>query len=347
MINLEYKCLSTHYGEIPALTFMMKVKDVLPLYYVAIRGRDSEEGAIQRVLNTRRISSIKTYVLDGNTFFSSFVMNWTNEDNPIQYGNEKVSFPPLKESMQVIDGQHRLAGLQSAYNEDESVGELDILVTLCSNLTTKQAAKIFLNINTEQKPVPKSLIYDLFGELEDEDSHAINRITDISRELNDDVDSPFYKQIKFPGAPRGVGSLELATIVQSLKEHIKPNGTFSKFNIKTYDNQRSLLNNYFVAIKYYYDEQKIWVVKSKNPFLKSAGFSGSIDFLSESLISKCVERKSFTVETMKKIISLESSTLITWDELKNHDGKTARKKVKELLEENMLSSIPSQDEYEF
>ncbi len=249
--------------------------------------------------------------------------------------------------MQVIDGQHRLAGLAAAFEEEPSVGELDILVTLCSNLTTREAAKIFLNINTEQKPVPKSLIYDLFGEIEDEESHSINRITDISRELNDNPVSPFYKKIKFPGTPRGVGSIELSTIVQSLKDHVKPSGTFSKYNIKTYDNQKNLLMNYFDSIKYYYDEQKLWSVKSKNPFLKSAGFSGAIDFLAESLISKCVERKSFTTDTMKKIILLENSTLITWDELKNHDGKTARKKVKELLEENMLSSIPSQDEYEF
>ncbi len=347
MEQLDYECLSTHYGGIPAYTFMMKVKDVIPLYYVAVRGKDGEEGAVQRVLNTRRISSIKNYVLEGNTFFSSFVLNWTNSDYVVQCKHNVVSFPAVSASMQVIDGQHRLAGLAAAFEEEPSVGELDILVTLCSNLTTREAAKIFLNINTEQKPVPKSLIYDLFGEIEDEESHSINRITDISRELNDNPVSPFYKKIKFPGTPRGVGSIELSTIVQSLKDHVKPSGTFSKYNIKTYDNQKNLLMNYFDSIKYYYDEQKLWSVKSKNPFLKSAGFSGAIDFLAESLISKCVERKSFTTDTMKKIILLENSTLITWDELKNHDGKTARKKVKELLEENMLSSIPSQDEYEF
>ncbi len=80
MEQLDYECLSTHYGGIPAYTFMMKVKDVIPLYYVAVRGKDGEEGAVQRVLNTRRISSIKNYVLEGNTFFSSFVLNWTNSD---------------------------------------------------------------------------------------------------------------------------------------------------------------------------------------------------------------------------------------------------------------------------
>ncbi|UNP88785.1 DGQHR domain-containing protein [Aeromonas encheleia] len=347
MKKLVYKMLKTEFGEIPAFTFSMKVKDLIPMYYVAVRGKDQEEGAVQRVLNSRRISSIKAYILEGNTFFSSFILNWTNQDlEPIEKG-ETICLPVIPNSIQVIDGQHRLAGFEAALEENHDVGEQEILVTLCSRLTTKSAAKIFLNINTEQKPVPKSLMYDLFGEIEDDDTHAINRIADIARDMNDDPTSPFYKQIKFPGNPRGVGSIELSTFIQALKEHIKPGGTFSKFKIKTYDNQKNLLNNYFNSIKYYYDEQNIWVSKTKNPFVKAAGFGGAIDFLTEHLISKCVERKSFTPETIKNIISLEQSSLITWDELKNHDGKTARKKVKELLEENVLSSLPSQDEYEF
>ena len=57
MPSLSYKCLSTEFGEIPAYTFSMKVKDLIPMYYVAVRGKDKEEGAVQRVLNSRRIST--------------------------------------------------------------------------------------------------------------------------------------------------------------------------------------------------------------------------------------------------------------------------------------------------
>ncbi|MGQ6014369.1 DGQHR domain-containing protein [Serratia sp. IR-2025] len=347
MNPLSYECLTTEFGEIPAYTFSMKVRDLLPMHYVAVRGKDQEEGAVQRVLNSRRISSIKNYILEGNTFFSSFILNWTEKSNEIEIIDNRINIPVIPSSIQVIDGQHRLAGFEAAMEVNDSVGDIEILVTLCSRLTTQAAAKIFLNINTEQKPVPKSLMYDLFGEIEDNETHAINRITDIARDLNESPNSPFYKLIKFPGSPRGVGSIELSTIVQSLKEHVKPNGTFAKFRVKTFDNQKNLLENYFNSIKYYYDIQKIWNSKTKNPFVKAAGFGGAVDFLTEHLISKCVERKSFTVETIKSIIALQESSLITWDELKNHDGKTARKKVKELLEENVLSSLPSQDEYEF
>ncbi|MBF7982865.1 MULTISPECIES: DGQHR domain-containing protein [Rahnella] len=344
---LEYKCLRTEFGGIPAATFSMKVKDLMPMYYVAIRGRDKEEGSVQRVLNSRRISAIRDYILDDNTFFSSFILNWTDVNEELQYKKDTIIVPIVFDSIQVIDGQHRLAGFEAAIEENESVGEREILVTMCSRLTTKEAAKIFLNINTEQKPVPKSLMYDLFGEVEDDETHAINRITDIARDLNEDPKSPFYKLIKFPGNPRGVGSVELSTFTQALKEHIKPGGTFTKFKLKTYDNQKNLLENYFNSIKFYYDEQNLWTSKTKNPFVKAAGFGGAIDFLTEHLISKCVEKKSFKPETIKNIISLKNTSLITWDELKNLDGKTARKRVKQLLEENVMSSLPSQDEYEF
>lgn len=344
---LEYKCLRTEFGGIPAATFSMKVKDLMPMYYVAIRGRDKEEGSVQRVLNSRRISAIRDYILDDNTFFSSFILNWTDVNEELKYKKDTIIVPIVFDSIQVIDGQHRLAGFEAAIEENESVGEREILVTMCSRLTTKEAAKIFLNINTEQKPVPKSLMYDLFGEVEDDETHAINRITDIARDLNEDPKSPFYKLIKFPGNPRGVGSVELSTFTQALKEHIKPGGTFTKFKLKTYDNQKNLLENYFNSIKFYYDEQNLWTSKTKNPFVKAAGFGGAIDFLTEHLISKCVEKKSFKPETIKSIISLKNTSLITWDELKNLDGKTARKRVKQLLEENVMSSLPSQDEYEF
>jgi hypothetical protein len=40
-------------GETNAFIFSMKVKDLLPMYYVAVRGRDDVEGAVQRVLNKR------------------------------------------------------------------------------------------------------------------------------------------------------------------------------------------------------------------------------------------------------------------------------------------------------
>lgn len=343
----RYKCLEARFGETPTFTFTMKVKDVLAIYYVAVRGVDNEEGAVQRVLNKRRINDIKEFILGGHTFFNSFILNWTDTNFSPNLENGYISIPLVNGSAQVIDGQHRIAGFEAAISDEESVGDRDIIITLCIKLTTKQAAEIFLNINTEQKPVPKSLMYDLFGEVIDDETHAVNRATDIARYLNDDTESPLYKLIKFPGSPRGLGNIELSTFVSSIKEHLKPGGTFGIYKLNTLDHQKMVITNFFRSIRSFYMTNKIWESKVKNPFLKAAGFNGAIDFLTSSLVQRCAEKGSFSVDTINKIISFEKEDLLTWDDLKGLDGKTSRKKVKEALEANLLKSLPAQDDYEF
>ncbi len=47
------KYMKTKLGDVQAYIFTAKVKDILPIYYVAVRGRDDVEGAVQRVLNEK------------------------------------------------------------------------------------------------------------------------------------------------------------------------------------------------------------------------------------------------------------------------------------------------------
>lgn len=340
--------LKTTFGTVPAYTFAIKARDLITLHYVAVRGRDEEEGAVQRPLNARRINNIKSYVLDGNTFFNSFILNWTDKNFSPTFTADKVSLPIIRAAAQVIDGQHRLAGLTQAIEVRDAIGDQELLVTLCVGLTTSNAAKIFLNINTEQKPVPKSLIYDLFGEVVDDEAHAVNRSTDLARDLNDDPESPLYNQVKFPGAPRGQGSIELSTFVSALKDHLKPDtGTFYTYKIRDFERQKAAINNFFQSLHDFYDNKQLWNSSNKNPFLKAAGFNGAVDFFVEVLIKHCAEKRSFSVATMKHFIGLDQSGLITWDDLRGKDGKTARKAIKSLLESNSLNELPDHDEYEF
>lgn len=346
--SYQAQYLETQFGSIPAYTLAMKAKHLIALHYVAVRGRDIEEGAVQRPLSVRRINDIRNYILEGNTFFNSFILNWTDENFPPTFAAGKINVPLIPSAAQVIDGQHRITGLKQAIETNPDVGETDLLVTLCIGLSTSQAAKIFLNINTEQKPVPKSLIFDLFGEVVDDENHAVNRAADLARDLNDDPESPLYKLIKFPGAPRGQGNIELSTFVSAFKDHLKPQaGTFYTYKIRTFDRQKAAISNFFQAIRDYYSEANIWDVPSKNPFLKAAGFNGAVDFFIESLVKRCAEKGSFSVAVMKQFIGLDKEGLVTWEELRGKDGKTARKTIKDLLESNLLNSLPDHDEYEF
>ena len=345
--KVKTKSLKTKFGDLTVYTQSMKIKDVLSIFYVAVRGKDEEEGAVQRVLNRQRISSIKKYVLEGNNFYGTFILNWTDKKLFPKFESNEILIPIIPFAAQAIDGQHRLVGLQEAFKEDDSIGENEILVTMSLNLTTKEAARIFININSEQKPVPKSLIYDLFGEIENDTEHSINRANDIAEELNTNIESPYYSSIKYPGQPKGVGLVDLSTVVSSLKKHLEPDGVFSSHKLTNLQNQKSVILNYFTALRFYYDREDLWSNKNKNPFLTNAGFIGAIEHLIKNLLIKCAEKKSFKVEDFKSLLDLPKGELIQRVDLKNLEGKSQRRAIVDYLQDNYLKSLPSQDEYEF
>ena len=346
-VTYETEYLETMFGEVPAYSFNMPVRHLVHISYVAVRGRDQEAGAVQRILSKRRIGSIRDYIREGNTFFNSFILNWTEPQVEPHFSKRKIAIPLSPSATQMLDGQHRLAGLEEAMKEDDDIGDRNMLVTLCLGLSTPQAARIFLNINTEQRPVPKSLIYDLFGDVVDDENHSVNRATDIARELNEDPESALYRLIKFPGNPRGVGSIELSSFVSAFKEHLKPNGTFSTYKIRDFTNQRTVIDNFYQVIRDAYEGEDLWANKSQNPFLRAAGFNGSVDYLTATLVTECAAKRSFKTSTMTDLVDLENTGLLRWEELKGLDGKTARKRVKDYLDTNRLGKLADSNDYEY
>ena len=336
---------SVKLGEIDAYIFPMKIKDVLPIYYVAVRGRDNVEGAVQRVLNKRRISSIKNFVLEGNMFFNSFILNWVDKNYPVKFKDNGIYIPQVSAGAQVIDGQHRLEGLKQAIDEKPEIGEQSVIIVLVQNLKTADAARIFLNINTEQKPVPNSLVYDLFGEVRSKDYYIV-RAKDIATKLHEDPESPYYQCIKLPGSAQGVGKVDLSTVVNVLKQYTVDDGVFSEYHIDDYELQYRIISNYFNVIKSYYDKEGLWL-KSANPFMGNSGCYGAIEFLCKDLIPKCAERRSFEEKTIRELIPLDAAGLLYKEDLKNKQGKEQRNIVYQYLKSALLKDVPMQNEYKF
>lgn len=335
--------ITTQLGEIEAKIFTMKVKDILPIYYVAVRGRDDVPGAVQRVLNKRRINSIRDFVLEGNMFFNMFILNWVDVQCPIEMKNGKILVPQVSEGAQVIDGQHRLEGLKQAYEIKPEIGEKLVVVLLTEQLTTPEAARIFLNINTEQKPVPNSLVYDLFGEVK-EKNYYIVRANDIAKKLHEEIESPYYQCIKMPGA--STGKVDLSTIVNVLKQFTKEQGVFEEYKLRDFESQYKIIFNFFSVVRSYYEKEGNWL-KSTNPFMTNAGCYAGIEFMCKELIPKCVERKSFEISTIRELLPLENDGLLYKDELKNKQGKEQRTIVYQYLKSAFLKDVPEQNEYKF
>ena len=312
--------------------------------YAAVRGRDDEEGAVQRVLNARRISNIKDFALQNGYFPNSIVINWKEpEEITIDEASGILSFDVAADKAQLIDGQHREAGLAAAISEDDSFANFEVPVALYVGLTTKECADIFLSINTEQKPVHRSLVFDLY-EIADEQIIEIPaaRARDIASELNS-KGAPYQGMIKFPGEQPRKGGVALSTAVTALKPLIEANGTFHQVGLLTLENQTRVILNYFTALKSFYGDK--WTER-QNAFMFAGGFAGAIEFLEKRLISYCQQQKSFSVNTFKQAFEFSPSALIHQNEISGKSGTQATKYVFSRLDD-AFQSPETADQYDF
>ncbi len=331
---IQFKC-----RDIDAYIFKIKVKDILPLYYVAVRGRDKEEGAVQRVLNAKRISDISNYVLKGNMFLNTFILNWSNYEVPLEIGNN-ILIPKIPNSLQVIDGQHRLEGIKRACELDAKYGENDIIVVLTNRLKTTLAAEVFLNINSEQKQVPKSLVFDLFGEIRDAE-YNINRARELSERMNNDIDSPFYQTAKMPGTINK-GKIDFSTMVSSLKDYLKDGGIFEQYDLLDFELQYRALLNYHCVIRNAYGDK--WI-DNDNPFFTSAGYFAMTKFFADKIIQACALSGTFEQEYIGSIMDFSQEDLLTRKDIKNQQGKEQRQSIYNYLLEIFTKGIKRKSGY--
>jgi DNA sulfur modification protein DndB len=298
--------------------------------YAAVRGVDSEEGAVQRLLNARRISSVRDFFLADGDLPTNIVLNWTADLEGYLAADAEFTFEPTARMAQIIDGQHRVAGLREAIEARHELADLEVPVAIYGGLSTQQCADIFLAINTEQKPAPRSLVYDLYGVasagLVDE---TVVRANDIVTDLNTSESSPYKGYFKFPGAPRTKGGIALSTAVSELKPLLEPKGDFELIRLNSLEAQSQALRNYWSAIASKYGDE--WH-NSSNAFLYASGFSGGIEFFRKRLIPYCNTRRSFAEDLFKQVICLPHDDLILQEEVKGIGGKDAPRTIFERLD---------------
>lgn len=304
---------------------------VVALSYASVRGQDMEEGAIQRVLNTSRIASIKDFTLRGGDYPNAIVLNWVSKDNPLSVVGGNLQFKDTPRSAQIIDGQHRIAGIRAAIAESEKIGLLDLPVVIYKNLTSKECADIFLSINEEQKPVPRSLVFDLFGiASEGSIDPAALRARDIAMNLHTFESSPYFGLLKLPGTPIRKGGVAFSTAVTAIKPIVEAKGALEQIGIEELEVQRQIILNLFLALSSKYKDQ--WGSK-ENVFLYAAGFMAAAQFFQQKLVSYCSTKQSFKADTIRDALSLEGDRLIWQSEIKGLGGSAAVSKVYDRLVE--------------
>ena len=147
--------------------------------------------------------------------------------------NGNLEIPIGDRLAQIIDGQHRVEGIRAAIKVKPTVGKVEIPVVLYRNLSTQECADIFLSIDTEQKPVQRSLVFDLYNVAS---AHVVDpaavRARDIAAALNETPGSSFESLIRSPnsGAKTNAG-VDLSTVVTSLKPLVEAKGIFDQVGV--------------------------------------------------------------------------------------------------------------------
>jgi DGQHR domain-containing protein len=304
--------------------------DIVHVSYVARRGASEEEGAVQRLLNPARIASIRDFVLAGGLFPTSIVLNWSEASTEPTVKAGKLLIRRSPHCAQIIDGQHRVIGISAAIARKPSLAQLELPVSLYMGLKTKECADIFLSINTEQKPVHRSLVFDLYKVASDYivDPAAL-RAGDLASELNENDSSPFLGYIKFPGAHSGQKGLALSTIVSAVKPLVEEKGVFEQVGLSQLQMQSQFLINFFSVLRDAYGAE--WESPS-NVFRMAAGFLGGIEFVKNKLVVHCNITGDFTEQAIAKVMKLSPGSLIHRDAIGGLQGRRAFIHVAAVLE---------------
>jgi DGQHR domain-containing protein len=213
--------------------------------------------------------------------------------------------------------------------ENHNLAALHIPIALYEGLSTQECAYIFLSINTKQKPVPRSLVYDLYG-IADEQlvDAAATRARDIAMALHHDEDSPYFEQTKLPGSPRRKGGIALSTAVAAIKPLVEDKGDFEQRGISELEMQKKVVKNLFSALRELYESS--WE-DHVNAFMFASGFVGAIDFLRTKLLTYGQARSDYTKELFKDVLRSLKGDLILQQEAKGKGGKDAPNFIRERL----------------
>lgn len=131
------------------------------------RTRATGLSAFQRSIDTKRLQSISEYIKNPNQGFAFPNAIILTSDKALQYTElkettdsqgtiaVKLNFPMNYGVLKLIDGQHRLLGYSKTQLSTQN--EKRFAVVILENLPDSRKAKVFLDINSEFKPVDPNL----------------------------------------------------------------------------------------------------------------------------------------------------------------------------------------------
>lgn len=172
-----------------------------------------------------------------------------------------IYIPKAQRICLIVDGQHRFYGLKKYYedlqdNLRKQIEDFEFITTILLGFDPYQVAEVFANVNFHQKPVNRSLYYDIFG-ASSTDRNQIQFAHFLTLHLQNSSDSPLVSMIKLLG--KGYGLFSQSFLVEKLTPHFDEKGVwFDLYNDFKNEGNRfyliaDFIKQYFRSIEYNYN----------------------------------------------------------------------------------------------
>jgi DGQHR domain-containing protein len=173
--RLRYSVSLVKQGRHQFYTLTMPSAVLAETCIVTSRKEDPKLG-FQRELDERRALDIANYIDDDmGTIPSSIVLSAQNNAELKIVGKGKtLEFTNTKGAFLILDGQHRVYGFSKAKTS------LRVPVVIYNGLSRREESRLFIDINTKQKPVPPQLLLDIkkLAEIESDSEGILREIFD-------------------------------------------------------------------------------------------------------------------------------------------------------------------------
>jgi DGQHR domain-containing protein len=275
---------------------------------------ESENG-IQRIIQKKRLKEIADYLASENGLLPNSIIvslnnKWIENDSEenfqangfkaVEIDNDilelKITDPDLVDAF-IVDGQHRLASF--GYSDNLNViDNYELVVTIFLDLEIPLQAEIFSIINGKQRPVNKSLLYDLSA-FKDDEYNEIKRCHSIVKWLDSHTISPFYNEVKMLGT--GFGSISQSAFIDELIRYMKERTTNKHRSFLRKKEEKEIIKiilSYFKAAKEVYYNQ--W---DNNEYVlkKTTGFGALMKLMYYIYMLLFVEGREFKINNIKPI----------------------------------------------
>jgi DNA sulfur modification protein DndB len=282
---------------------------------------DKPHKGFQRIVKEERARQIAVAVLDQHRTFPNAIILATDQAS---FASDQSELRiPRDSRFLVVDGQHRL------WAQKFSEFEATYACVIHMGLSEVEMARLFLEINDNQKRVPASLRWDLVRLVRpDDDPYAI-AAAELVWELNKDEASPLFQRIDLTGEQKEI-SLKQGSLAPELRTLASTR--LSGFRDLDFETQYDTIVRYLSAIRSLDGDG--WK-KAETPLYHARILRSLIRLL--PVIIKKIGKKppEVTTANYRHILSRIQLSTLSGDAIRAAQGSAGMKQIHDMLRDQM------------